>query len=130
MEKRIFTFSEASSMLPQLEESFEEIGVERSVIVNSRDEIKKASNNAELSGGSTHGPRYIKALEAISKHIDKIHEGGVVVKDLETGLCDFPFMMDGRMVYLCWKLGEPDIKWWHETDAGFADRKPLHDEID
>ncbi len=130
MEKKVFTLSEASSMLPQLEESFEEIGVERSVIVHSRDEIKKASNNAALSGGSTHGPRYIKALEAISKHIDKIHEDGVVVKDLEAGLCDFPFMMDGRMVYLCWKIGEPDIKWWHETDAGFADRKPLYDEID
>ena len=130
MEQRIFTLAEASSMLAQLEGHFEEIKKERAAIVKSRDEIKKASSKADLGGGSTYGPRYIQALEQISQHIDQIHEDGVVVKDLESGLCDFPYMMDGRLVCLCWKLGEPDIRWWHETDAGFAGRQPLHDEID
>ncbi len=130
MDKRIFTLAEASCMLSQLEKCFEEIKKERAAIVKGRDEIKKASSKADLGGGSTYGPRYIQALEQISQHIDQIHEGGVVVKDLESGLCDFPYMMDGRLVYLCWKLGEPDIRWWHETDAGFASRQPLNDEID
>lgn len=130
MEPRTFTLAEASSMLSQLEEHFEEIKKERAAIVKGRDEIKKASSKADLGGGSTYGPRYIQALEQISQHIDQIHEDGVVVKDLESGLCDFPYMMDGRLVYLCWKLGEPDIRWWHETDAGFAGRQPLNDEID
>lgn len=130
MEPRTFTLAEASSMLSQLEEHFEEIKKERAAIVKGRDEIKKASSKADVGGGSTYGPRYIQALEQISHHIDQIHDDGVVVKDLESGLCDFPYMMNGRLVYLCWKLGEPDIRWWHETDAGFASRQPLRDEID
>lgn len=126
MEKRIFTLSEAMSMLPKLEESFEKIRKEQAVIAKGRDEIEKASSKADVGGGSTYGPLYIRALERISYHIEQIHDGGVVVKDLESGLCDFPYMMDGRLVYLCWKLGEPDIRWWHETDAGFAGRQPLN----
>jgi len=129
MDQHIFSLAEASGMLTQLEEHFEEIEKERAAIVKGRDEIKKASNKADLGGGSTYGPRYIKALEKISQHVDHIHECGVVVKDLESGLCDFPYMMDGRLVYLCWKFGEPDIRWWHETDAGFAGRQPLDDEM-
>ena len=127
-ERRFFTIAEASSVIPVLEEHFEKIRKEQVVIVSDRDEIKKASSKADLGGGSTCGSRYIQALEQISHHIDQIHENGVVVKDLETGLCDFPHMMDGRLVYLCWKLGEPDIRWWHETDAGFAGRQPLRNE--
>ena len=130
MEQRTFTFIEASSMLPQLEEHFEEIRKERAAIVDGREEIKKASSKADLGGGSTYGPRYIRALEQISHHIDQIHECGVVVKDLESGLCDFPYMMDDRLVYLCWKLGEPDIRWWHETDGGFGGRQLLTEERD
>jgi len=130
MEKRIFTLAEALCMLSQLEEHFEEIKKERAAIIKGREEIKKASSKAALGGGSTYGPRYIQALEQISQHIDQIHECGVVVKDLESGLCDFPYMMNGRLVYLCWKLGEPDIMWWHETDAGFAGRQLLQDAID
>ena len=53
---------------------------------------------------------------------------GVLVKDLDKGLCDFAYMMDGRVVHLCWKLGESEIGWWHETNAGFAGRQPLEKE--
>ena len=47
------------------------------------------------------------------------------LKDIEQGLIDFRTEREGREVYLCWKLGEPDIRWWHELDAGFAGRRPL-----
>jgi hypothetical protein len=50
---------------------------------------------------------------------------GVVVKDLETGLLDFPTERDGEVVFLCWRYGEPSVAHWHSLDAGFAGRQPL-----
>jgi hypothetical protein len=50
---------------------------------------------------------------------------GVLVKDVDMGLCDFPYLLDGRIVYLCWKLGESEIRWWHEVSSGYRDRQPL-----
>lgn len=55
----------------------------------------------------------------------ELAELGVVLKDFVTGLIDFPCRMDGRDVYLCWRLGEPDVAYWHELDAGFAGRQKL-----
>ena len=52
----------------------------------------------------------------------------MLVKDLDIGLCDFPHMMDGRVVYLCWKLGETEIRWWHEVNSGYSGRQPLEHE--
>jgi hypothetical protein len=56
---------------------------------------------------------------------EDINELGVEIKDLERGLCDFPSLRDGRVVYLCWLLGEDSIEWWHDTDTGFSGRQPL-----
>jgi len=50
---------------------------------------------------------------------------GIIIKDLDVGLCDFPHMKDGRVVYLCWKLGEDEVSWWHEIESGFSGRRPL-----
>ncbi len=61
------------------------------------------------------------------QRIAEIDELGITVKDLDMGLIDFPCLRDGREVYLCWKLGEPGIDWWHEIDAGYAGRQPLED---
>ncbi len=128
MEERIFTLSEANSLLPQLEELLTEIRHLRKFLVSIEAEIKKASGHAAQDGGSPFGPSYLKTLERIIKNIEQINELGVLVKDLEKGLCDFAYMMDGRVVYLCWKLGESEIGWWHETNAGFAARQPLEKE--
>jgi hypothetical protein len=68
------------------------------------------------------------ALELISEHLQEIQEMGVLVKDLDIGLCDFPHMMDGRIVYLCWKLGETQVQWWHEVNSGYSGRQPLERE--
>ena len=124
-EERIFSIREANSLLPQLEEMLLEIGRERKLLAKVEAEIKKAGDHAREGGGTTYGPRYIQAMEHIARNIEKIHEMGVLVKDLEKGLCDFPYLLDGRMVYLCWKLGEPEVRWWHETHTGYSDRQPL-----
>ena len=56
---------------------------------------------------------------------ENIHALGVEIKDLDRGLCDFPALREGRVVYLCWVFGEDDIEWWHDIEAGFAGRQPL-----
>ena len=124
-EERIFSIAEANSLLPQLEEMLLEIKRERKLLAKVESEVKKASDQARQDGGTTYGPRYIRAMEHIARNIEKIHEMGVLIKDLEKGLCDFPYLLDGRMVYLCWKLGESEIRWWHETHTGYSDRQPL-----
>lgn len=65
------------------------------------------------------------AADGVRSAIGEVQEMGCVVKDLDTGLIDFPTLFRGREVYLCWKLGEPAISYWHGVDEGFAGRKPI-----
>lgn len=126
--EKIFTLAEANRLIPQLEEYLTAVKQAKVVLIRTRDEIKRASSKAQLGGGSFAGPHYIHALEQISENLQAVQEMGVLVKDLDLGLCDFPYLMNGRIVHLCWKLGETEIKWWHELDSGYAGRQPLdHD---
>jgi hypothetical protein len=125
--ERVFTLSEANQLIPQLEEHLRSVKKGKTVLVRIKEEIKKAASKASAGGGSPSGAHYIRSLELISENLRAIQEMGVLVKDLEMGLCDFPHLLDGRIVYLCWKLGENDIRWWHEVNTGYQDRQPLHE---
>lgn len=125
MEGQVFTLEEAQQLLPQLEEALLMIRRERLTVGRISDDVQKAAKAACSGGGSPHGARYILALERIFESVEEIQNLGVVLKDPDKGLCDFPFRMNGHIVYLCWKLGEPRIEWWHEVNAGYASRQPL-----
>ena len=62
---------------------------------------------------------------ALRDAVSEIESNGCVVKDLEMGLVDFPSKVNDEQVFLCWKLGEPAIRFWHRMDEGYAGRKPL-----
>src|SRR5262245_41340482 len=66
-----------------------------------------------------------KDNDQLREYVRELQELGVELKDPLVGLIDFPCLMDDRVVYLCWKLGEPRIEFWHEIEAGFAGRQPL-----
>ena len=123
--ERMFTLSEANHLIPQLERHLTLIGQSKELLSRIRDEIKKASARASSGGGSFAGRAYITSLEQMSEHLQAIQEMGVLVKDLDMGLCDFPHHMDGRIVYLCWKRGETEIRWWHDLHSGYSGRQPL-----
>ena len=123
--ERIFTLTEAMALIPQLETHLSKAKQGKTILSRTKEEIQKASANAEFGGGSVVGPRYIEALEEIHESLQAIHELGVIVKDIDIGLCDFPYLLNGRIVYLCWKLGEDQIEWWHEIDGGYAGRQAL-----
>lgn len=126
--ERIFTLAEANRLIPQLAEHLTNVKRAKAVLIRTKDEIKKASAKAQFGGGSYAGSHYITALELISENLQAIQEMGVLVKDLDLGLCDFPYLMNGRIVHLCWKLGEAEIRWWHDLNSGYAGRQPLDNE--
>jgi hypothetical protein len=70
-------------------------------------------------------PRFGELKSEIVRLIHRIESFGCVVKDIDLGLIDFPSARDGESTFLCWKAGETRISWWHGTDEGFAERKPL-----
>jgi uncharacterized protein DUF2203 len=80
---------------------------------------------AELSGGAYPGPEHAAAALELALGFDQLEELDVVVRDLERGLIDFPSMIDGEEVYLCWLLDEPEVVYWHAPESGFGGRRPL-----
>ncbi|MCE3223065.1 MAG: uncharacterized protein K0S58_1245 [Nitrospira sp.] len=123
--ERVFTLAEANELLPQLNQRFSAVRRAKVVIAGTKDEVSKASAQSASGGGSPVGALYIRALHEISGSLQSIHELGVVIKDVDLGLCDFPFQLADRIVYLCWKFGEDEIRWWHEISCGYKDRHPL-----
>jgi hypothetical protein len=129
-EQRIFTLSEARSLVPKLRQLLIRVSSEREVLLDMRAEIDQAREKAQFGGGSLVGPRYLKHMIRFSEAVQEIQYLGVLIKDYRTGLVDFPYERDGRIVYLCWKPDEDEIGWWHEVESGFAGRQPVTDEFD
>jgi hypothetical protein len=125
--ERVFSLSEANQLIPKLQTHLSQIQAGKSVVLETREEIKKASARANEGGGTSIGAHYVKSLQVISTNLQAVHALGVIIKDVDLGLCDFPYLCDGRVVYLCWKLGEEEIGWWHEVTSGYKDRCPLED---
>ena len=82
---------------------------------------------AESSGGAWPGRERAAASLAIALGFEQLERLDIVVRDLERGLIDFPAVIDGREVYLCWLLDEPQVTHWHAVESGFAGRRPLPD---
>jgi hypothetical protein len=76
---------------------------------------------------SPYGVQYVEAVSHLMFLLHQIKEMGVHLKDADKGLCDFPYMRRGRVVYLCWHLGEESIGYWHDIESGFGGREPLDD---
>jgi hypothetical protein len=129
-ELRTFTVSEARSLIPRLRKLLARMARERDRLDSMRDEIDLARQNADRNGGSKLGIAYLAHVAALSEALHDIQRLGVQVKDLREGLVDFPHERHGRIVYLCWKPDEEELRWWHEVDAGFAGRQPLTDELE
>lgn len=125
--ERVFSLFEANQLIPRLRSHLSIVQQRKAVLLRTREEVRKASARASLGGGTSVGTQYIQSLQDISSNLRAISELGVVVKDIDLGLCDFPHVRDGRVVYLCWKLGENEIRWWHEVTNGYGDRCPLED---
>jgi hypothetical protein len=133
--KKYFTVDEANQTLPlvraivdDIVRLFRDVHERRERLMKIRQLPGAASRNEE----SLHGEELAQIEEELDKDIDRVNEFsdelhtlGVELKDPIVGLVDFPTKIEGRDAYLCWKLGEEDISFWHELDTGFQGRQPL-----
>jgi hypothetical protein len=132
-ESRLFTLSEAEETRAEIEPSLIEAMESRRKMADLEATILALTERIVRMGGVSIP--YEKAaatrLErdrvaaSLQDAIDRIHSTGCVVKDLDVGLLDFPARMDNQNVYLCWRLGEDRIRFYHRQDEGFASRKPI-----
>ena len=120
-----FTEDEAKSLLQELLPSVEEMMSTRNRIVELQPELAAGLEKAIGNGGSRATGELLNLMQRISLLLQTIQESGVLVKDLDRGLLDFPSEREGRMVFLCWEYGEPELAYWHDIDAGFGGRQPL-----
>jgi hypothetical protein len=133
--KRYFTVAEANAILPLLRSILRDV---TELAHNLRDRHERLARVQPQPRGSL-GDAYHEELQQIQAELERdqarmveyeseLKNLGVELKDYYTGLIDFRCRMDGREVYLCWRLGEPEVAHWHEIDAGFSGRqKLLHD---
>src|SRR4051794_20595918 len=123
---KLFTLEEANESIATLRPRLLAIQRLYAHVDVLKDEAKAAASASEFGGGMAGGTSYVNMLYRIGKLTTEIGELGVEMKDYSRGLIDFPHMKNGRVVFLCWQVGEGDeIEWWHETDAGFAGRQRL-----
>jgi len=124
---KIFTVEEANALLPEVRNITGKIQRAHRKLSRFRDEAKQAAEAAEQGGGGmVNGVAYAAILTELTTQMAELEALGVQLKDFERGLVDFPSLRDGRVVLLCWQLGEGDeIEWWHEVEDGFAGRRPL-----
>jgi hypothetical protein len=124
---RYFTLPEANEALISIRLWMDEIQTIRSEILVHQPEIWSVMEKSAGNGGNPTLSRMVKTFDRLDALIHKIQDTGVIIKDINTGLLDFPAIKDEREVYLCWKHGEGDIAYWHEIEDGFAGRQSIDD---
>ena len=123
---KLFSIHEANELIPEVASKLQKIQRLYARIDGLREAARSAAEASNLGGGMVGGAGYVRALYEIGKLTTELHSDGIQLKDYSRGLVDFPCMRDGRVILLCWQLGErEEIEWWHELEAGFAGRRPL-----
>ena len=137
MATRTFTLNEALDLLPILETLLRGAAESKKRVSEIDAQFQQVNQRVMMHGGVSLD---IVPLARLRAERDKLSQGitdalseitamGVQVKDLDIGLLDFPCVVEGKIVLLCWKLGEETIAHWHEVDEGFVGRKPITDKI-
>jgi hypothetical protein len=125
-DKKYFTVEEANRLIPQMKVMIEQLRQGRHRLQKHRTTAEAVSQQAGGNGGGSEAGAYLSDYsQTIARSLAQLHAMGIVLKDLEHGLIDFPHQREGREVYLCWKYGEERIDYWHETDSGYSGRQPL-----
>jgi hypothetical protein len=124
MADRLYSVGDANELLPylspalvELREKFEEAARIRAVIAQA----------SMTNGGSQNREEEQQILGRVAELLDRLREWEIELRDVSTGLVDFPTVIDGERAWLCWRLGEPEVNYWHGVDEGFVGRRPIGD---
>ena len=121
-----FTLQEANDALNIIRPLMDEVQVIRQKILENQPEAWPAIEKSAGNGGNRALSNLVQDFEKLDALVHQIQDTGAQIKDINTGLLDFSALKNGREVYLCWQHGEDDIQYWHEIEAGFAGRQPIH----
>lgn len=130
---RFYGIDEANEQLVEVRPLLERLAAQRLDLIRLRDRAvtvgSGASGDAEDTDDELRNLRLrmqgiIDQMQAAVSRIDGLD---IVLRDIETGLIDFPALVSGRQIWLCWRLGEDDVAWWHDLSSGFSARQPFSD---
>ena len=135
-EPKLFSLMEAERARRELERVLIEAMENRRKLADLDEQLSAVANRILMMGGITIDyesvarvrSEHIRLISQVKDALDRIQATGCVVKDLDTGLLDFPAILKNEEVYLCWRLGEDRIRFYHRQDEGFSGRKPIDPE--
>jgi hypothetical protein len=130
--QQTFTPDEANAALTELRPLVEELVAEKRALDEAQERADEVSSRISGNGGDLPPAQLAEVHDLVSRRatalartLEQIQSLGVVVKDLDSGLVDFPSVRDGEDVLLCWQLGEDEVAFWHRYEDGYAGRRPI-----
>lgn len=124
LHERHYTREEANALLPQLKPLLLKLrGAKDQLTDEQAHEV--LGEAAPGNGGGEEGVQVGEAFLEVRNMLEALNEAGIVVRDLDRGLIDFPSLVDNQEIYLCWELGEDSVDFWHDLDSGYRGRQPL-----
>ena len=117
-----YTVEEANALLPYLAPTLVELRDRSEEAERIKEQMEIASTT---NGGSTDRERWARTLARVQELTERLEEWEITLRDLSSGLVDFPAVIEGSDAYLCWRLGESEVSHWHSPDDGFRGRRPL-----
>ena len=139
---RFYSIDDANDRIDEVRDLLERLKAQRSELVELRDLGRRAaerrpvrtSRRGRRPGGRRARPelrairlRMQGLVDQMQASVGRLDEWDIVLRDIQTGLIDFPALVSGRQVWLCWRLGEGPVEWWHELETGFSSRQHLVD---
>jgi len=134
---KFFTLEQAEKLLPEVDSAIRTAVASKSEFQRAETEWQQFSRRIMMQGGvlvdqsasMEQKNRRDSAALRLKESVEKVQEFGCLIKDLDIGLVDFPTLFKGQEVYLCWKMGETAIQYWHGVQEGFRGRKPIDQEF-
>src|SRR5271157_574574 len=131
-QNKYFSIEEANRSLPLVKAIVEDIVRQSRLVDNLQQRIARVTRESRRPSDDPYSEELAQTQnelevegERLQSYVDELKNLGVELKSDEIGLCDFRSLMNGREIYLCWRLGEPAVMYWHELDAGFSGRQKL-----
>jgi hypothetical protein len=122
--ERHFTREEANALLPQLSALLTQLREAKDELTDS-EAHEALAEAAPTNGGGEEGRQVGVAFLEVRRLLEAVERSGIVLRDIDRGLVDFPALIDGREVYLCWEMGEDEVDYWHDLEGGYGGREPL-----
>ena len=124
LHERHYTREEANALLPRVGPLLRKLREAKDLLTDA-EAHEALAEAAPGNGGGGEGVQVGESFLEVRKLLETLNDAGIVVRDVDRGLIDFPSLLEGREVYLCWELGEDSVDYWHEIEGGYGGRQPL-----